>query len=155
VGRGPVRTGVTVILPHAEQVGGDPVFAEAHVLNGNGEMTGLPWLVESGMLTTPVALTNTHSVGIVRDALIAYDVTRTGGQPSQAWSLPVVAETWDGFLSDINGQHVRAAYVFAALDAASDGRVAKGNVGGGTGMLCHRFKGGDRHGVTRRAHDWW
>jgi len=147
VGRGPVRTGVTVILPHAENVGGDPVFAGAHVLNGNGEMTGLPWLVESGMLTTPVALTNTHSVGVVRDALIAYDVARTGGQrtdgpPAQAWSLPVVAETWDGFLSDINGQHVRAEHVAAALDAASDGPVAEGNVGGGTGMICHGFKGG-------------
>jgi len=93
VGRVPVRTGVTVILPHAAQVGGDPVFAGAHVLNGNGEMTGRTWLVESGMLTTPVALTNTHSVGLVRDALIAYDVARTGGQrtdgqPAQAWSLP-------------------------------------------------------------------
>ncbi len=147
VGRGPVRTGVTVILPHAENVGADPVFAGAHVLNGNGEMTGLPWLVESGMLTTPVALTNTHSVGVVRDALIAYDVARTGGQrtdgpPAQAWSLPVVAETWDGFLSDINGQHVRAEHVAAALDAASDGPVAEGNVGGGTGMICHGFKGG-------------
>jgi len=142
VGRGPVRTGVTVILPHAENVGADPVFAGAHVLNGNGEMTGLPWLVESGMLTTPVALTNTHSVGVVRDALIAYDVARAGGRPAQAWSLPVVAETWDGFLSDINGQHVRAEHVAAALDAASDGRVAEGNVGGGTGMICHGFKGG-------------
>jgi D-aminopeptidase len=142
VGRGPVRTGVTVILPHAENVGADPVFAGAHVLNGNGEMTGLPWLVESGMLTTPVALTNTHSVGVVRDALIAYDVARTGGRPAQAWSLPVVAETWDGFLSDINGQHVRAEHVAAALDAASDGPVAEGNVGGGTGMICHGFKGG-------------
>ena len=140
--RGPVRTGVTVILPHAENVGADPVFAGAHVLNGNGEMTGLPWLVESGMLTTPVALTNTHSVGVVRDALIAYDVARTGGRPAQAWSLPVVAETWDGFLSDINGQHVRAEHVAAALDAASDGPVAEGNVGGGTGMICHGFKGG-------------
>ncbi len=142
VGRGPVRTGVTVILPHAENVGADPVFAGAHVLNGNGEMTGLPWLVESGMLTTPVALTNMHSVGVVRDALIAYDVARTGGRPAQAWSLPVVAETWDGFLSDINGQHVRAEHVAAALDAASDGPVAEGNVGGGTGMICHGFKGG-------------
>ncbi len=147
VGRGPVRTGVTVILPHAENVGDDPVFAGAHVLNGNGEMTGLPWLVESGMLTTPVALTNTHSVGVVRDALIAYDVARTGGQrtdgpPAQAWSLPVVAETWDGVLSDINGQHVRAEHVAAALDAASDGPVAEGNVGGGTGMIYHGFKGG-------------
>lgn len=142
VGRGPVRTGVTVILPHAENVGADPVFAGAHVLNGNGEMTGLPWLVESGMLTTPVALTNTHSVGVVRDALIAYDVARTGGRPAQAWSLPVVAETWDGVLSDINGQHVRAEHVATTLDAASDGRVAEGNVGGGTGMICHGFKGG-------------
>ncbi len=142
VGQGPVRTGVTVILPHAGDVGADPVFAGAHVLNGNGEMTGLPWVEESGLLTTPVALTNTHSVGVVRDALIAYDVARTGGSPARAWSLPVVAETWDGFLSDINGQHVRPEHVFAALNAASAGLVAEGAVGGGTGMICHGFKGG-------------
>ncbi|HMA33184.1 MAG TPA: P1 family peptidase [Chloroflexia bacterium] len=142
VGRGPVRTGVTVILPHAGHPGRDPLFAGYHVLNGNGEMTGTIWLEESGLLTTPIALTNTHSVGVVRDALIRYDVAHSGGEPAVAWSLPVVAETWDGFLSDINGLHVTPEDVFAALDAAATGPVAEGCVGGGTGMICHGFKGG-------------
>jgi len=142
VGQGPVRTGVTVILPHEGNVGSDPLFAGYHVLNGNGEMTGLPWIAEAGLLTTPIAITNTHSVGVVRDALIAYDVRRGGGQLDASWSLPVVAETWDGFLSDINGMHVRPEHVFAALDAAASGPVAEGCVGGGTGMICHGFKGG-------------
>jgi len=144
VGEGPVRTGVTVVLPR-EDVGVEPVFAGVHVLNGNGEMTGTIWVEESGLLTTPVAITNTHSVGVVRDALIAYEVeraTREGRQPAEAWSLPVVAETYDGFLNDINGFHVRPEHVFAALDAAADGPVAEGCVGGGTGMICHGFKGG-------------
>jgi D-aminopeptidase len=141
VGQGPVRTGVTVVLPRADHVGREPVFAGAHVLNGAGEMTGLAWVEESGLLTTPVALTNTHSVGVVRDALIAYDVAR--GAPFEAgWSLPVVAETYDGRLSDINGMHVRPEHVVAALDAAAGGPVAEGSVGGGTGMICHAFKGG-------------
>jgi len=142
VGRGPVRTGVTVVAPHEGDVGADPVFAGAHVLNGNGEMTGLAWVRESGLLTTPVTLTNTHSVGVARDAVIAYDIARSGGRPALAWSLPVVAETWDGFLSDINGMHVRPEHVHAALDAATGGAVAEGCVGGGTGMICHGFKGG-------------
>ncbi len=142
VGKGPVRTGVTVVLPHAGNVGRDPVFAGSHVLNGNGEMTGLVWLNESGLLTSPVALTNTHSVGVVRDALIAYDVLHGGGDLQFSWSLPVVAETWDGFLSDINGFHVKPEHVFAALDAAGDEQVMEGCVGGGTGMICHGFKGG-------------
>jgi D-aminopeptidase len=141
VGQGPVRTGVTVIVPRATSVGDDPLFAGFHVLNGNGEMTGLPWIAESGLLTTPVAITNTHSVGVVRDALIAYEVAHDD-RPEVAWSLPVVAETWDGWLSDINGQHVRPEHVFAALDAAASGPVAEGAVGGGTGMICHGFKGG-------------
>ncbi len=141
-GQGPVRTGVTVILPHAGDLGADPVFAGYHVLNGNGEMTGLPWIEESGLLTTPVAITNTHSVGMVRDALISYGLQRHGADQALVWSLPVVAETYDGVLSDINGMHVRPEHVFAALDRAKDGPVAEGCVGGGTGMICHEFKGG-------------
>lgn len=140
VGRGPVRTGVTVILP-SEDVGEQPLFAGCHRLNGNGELTGLEWIRESGMLTTPIALTNTHSVGIVRDALVAADVARREAGYS-FWSLPVVGETWDGALNDINGMHVRAEHVRQALDAAADGRVEEGGVGGGTGMICHGFKGG-------------
>lgn len=141
-GAGPVRTGVTAIFPHEANVSSDPVFAGYHVLNGNGEMTGLVWLEESGLLTTPIGITNTHSVGVVRDALVAYDIAAGGGTMEFAWSLPVVAETWDGFLSDINGLHVRAEHVFAALDNANSGPVAEGCVGGGTGMICHGFKGG-------------
>jgi D-aminopeptidase len=141
VGQGPVRTGVTVILPRGAGYGVDPVFAGYHVLNGNGEMTGLLWVGESGLLETPIAITNTHSVGVVRDALIAYSVRQSDGL-ANAWSLPVVAETYDGFLSDINGMHVRPEHVFAALDSAADGPVAEGCVGGGTGMICHGFKGG-------------
>ncbi len=140
VGQGPVRTGVTVIHPHDGHIGSDPVFAGSHVLNGNGEMTGLIWVEESGLLTTPVAITNTHSVGVVRDAMVAYDVAR-GGERVR-FSLPVVAETYDGFLSDINGMHVRPEHVFTALDGAANGPVAEGCVGGGTGMICHGFKGG-------------
>jgi D-aminopeptidase len=140
VGTGPVRTGVTVVVP-AEHVGRDPVFAGAHRLSGNGELTGLEWIRESGLLTTPVAITNTHSVGIVRDALVAADVARRDAHTSY-WSLPVVGETYDGLLNDINGFHVRAEHVRSALEAASDGPVAEGNVGGGTGMICHGFKGG-------------
>jgi D-aminopeptidase len=129
-----VRTGVTVVLPPEE-----PLFAAPFRLNGNGEMTGLEWVRESGLLTTPVALTNTHSVGVVRDALVRVAVAR---EDAPDWSLPVVAETWDGFLNDVNGFHVRNEHVFAAVETASDGPVAEGNVGGGTGMICHGFKGG-------------
>jgi D-aminopeptidase len=129
-----VRTGVTVLLPPEE-----PLFAAPFRLNGNGEMTGLEWVRESGLLTTPVALTNTHSVGVVRDALVRVAVAR---EDAPDWSLPVVAETWDGFLNDVNGFHVRYEHVFAAVETASGGRVAEGNVGGGTGMICHGFKGG-------------
>jgi len=142
VGQGPVRTGVTVILPRPDDVGADPCFAGSHILNGNGEMTGLAWVEESGLLTTPVAITNTHSVGVVRDALISYEVAHRAGPSEPFWSLPVVAETYDGFLNDINGMHVRPEHVAAALDGASDGPVAEGCVGGGTGMICHGFKGG-------------
>ncbi len=141
VGVGPVRTGVTVILPHEGDIGIEPLFAGWHVLNGNGEMTGLLWVKESGMLTTPIALTNTHSVGVVRDALISYEARHTR-RPELFWSLPVVAETYDGWLNDINGMHVKPEHVWAALDSASGGTVAEGCVGGGTGMICHEFKGG-------------
>jgi D-aminopeptidase len=141
VGRGPVRTGVTVVLPHEGETWADPVFAGAHRLNGNGELTGLEWLRESGMLHSPVALTNTHSVGVVRDALVAAEA-RERGEASRFWSLPVVGETWDGVLNDVNGRHVREEHVFAALEGAASGPVPEGNVGGGTGMICHGFKGG-------------
>jgi D-aminopeptidase len=141
VGHGPVRTGVTVVLPRAEGSWSEPVFAGCHRLNGNGELTGLEWVRESGTLTGPVAITNTHSVGVVRDALVAASIGRESN-PDLWWSLPVVGETYDGILNDINGFHVRAEHVHAALGAASDGPVEEGNVGGGTGMICHEFKGG-------------
>ena len=138
VGKGPVRTGVTVVHPRGK-TSPDPVFGAWFTLNGNGEMTGTTWLEESGVLEGPVAITNTHSVGVVRDAILQWQVTRPGMQP---WGLPVVAETYDGRLNDINGFHVTPAHVLSALDGASGGRVAEGNVGGGTGMVCHQFKGG-------------
>jgi D-aminopeptidase len=141
VGRGPVRTGVTVVIPHEGDVWADPVFAGCHRLNGNGELTGLEWIREAGLLGGPVAITNTHSVGVVRDALVAHAIARRGAGGG-LWSLPVVGETWDGMLNDIDGLHVRPAHVDAALAAASDGRPAEGNVGGGTGMVCHELKGG-------------
>jgi D-aminopeptidase len=140
VGEGPVRTGVTAIVPH-EAIDEQPVFAGTHTLNGNGELTGLEWVRESGLLTTPIAITNTHSVGVVRDAIVTYQVRDRGRGPA-FWSLPVVGETYDGALNDINGQHVRPEHLFAALDAATDGPIPEGNVGGGTGMICHDFKGG-------------
>jgi D-aminopeptidase len=136
-----VRTGVTVVFPHEGDPGSDPVFAGCHRLNGNGELTGLEWVRDSGLLTTPIGLTNTHSVGVVRDALIAWAIDR-GLMREDSWSLPVVGETWDGTLNDINGLHVKPEHVFAAIDSASGGPVAEGNVGSGTGMICHGFKGG-------------
>ncbi len=140
VGKGPIRTGVTVILPHDGDPGREPIFAGSHTLNGNGEMTGLEWVRESGMLTTPIGLTNTHSVGVVRDALIAASVAER--KEVGHWSMPVVAETWDGYLNDVDGQHVRSEHVFEALRAAAGGPVAEGNVGGGTGMKAFGFKAG-------------
>lgn len=140
VGKGPIRTGVTVIQPHDGDPGRRPIFAGSHTLNGNGEMTGLEWVRESGMLTTPIGLTNTHSVGVVRDALVAASVS--GREEVGAWSLPVVAETWDGYLNDVNGQHVRAEHALAALKSATGGPVAEGSVGGGTGMKAFGFKAG-------------
>jgi D-aminopeptidase len=138
VGKGPVRTGVTVIHPRGK-ANGDPVFGAWFTLNGNGEMTGTTWLEESGILEGPVAITNTHSVGVVRDAILEWQVSRPGLQP---WGLPVVAETYDGAINDINGFHVKPAHVIDALDHAASGTVAEGNVGGGTGMRCLGFKGG-------------
>ncbi len=139
VGAGPVRTGVTAIFPRGK-ASNDPVFAAWFSLNGNGEMTGTTWVEESGFLEGPVMITNTHSVGVVRDAVIAWQVYQ--GKVLQPWSLPVVAETWDGRLNDINGFHVKREHVFQALDGARSGPVAEGNVGGGTGMICYEFKGG-------------
>jgi len=139
VGEGPVRTGVTVILPRGAK-SNDPVYAGWFSLNGNGEMTGTTWVEESGFLEGPVAITNTHSVGTVRDSMIAWGLKHDALK--QPWSLPVVAETWDGFLNDINGFHVKPDDVFAALDGAKSGPVAEGNTGGGTGMVCYGFKGG-------------
>ncbi|HYN81916.1 MAG TPA: P1 family peptidase [Gemmatimonadaceae bacterium] len=138
VGRGPVRTGVTVIHPRGKN-SADPVFGAWATLNGNGEMTGTTWLQESGILEGPVAITNTHSVGLVRDGILQWQVSRPGLQP---WGLPVVAETYDGGLSDINGFHVKTEHVISALNSATPGAVREGSVGGGTGMVCHQFKGG-------------
>jgi L-aminopeptidase/D-esterase-like protein len=140
VGKGPVRTGVTAILPRGKD-SHDQCFAAWFTLNGNGEMTGTTWIQESGFLEGPVMITNTHSVGVVRDAVIAWQMKRQG-KTFQPWSLPVVAETWDGGLNDINGFHIKPEHVIQALDGAKSGTVAEGNVGGGTGMVAHGFKGG-------------
>ncbi len=139
VGKGPVRTGVTVIHPRGKN-NADPVFASWFALNGNGEMTGTTWMQESGYLEGPIAITNTHSVGVVRDAIIRWEVSRKN--VLQPWWLPVVAETYDGGLNDINGFHVKTEHVLAALDSAKGGTVAEGVIGGGTGMVCLGFKGG-------------
>jgi L-aminopeptidase/D-esterase-like protein len=144
-GDGPVRTGVTAILPRGASP--DPVFAGWYSLNGNGEMTGTTWVEESGFLEGPVMITNTHSVGVVRDAVIAWQFENNlystlPGLPDVFWSLPVVAETYDGNLNDINGFHVTRAHAIDALDSARPGPVDEGNVGGGTGMSCHQFKAG-------------
>lgn len=144
VGEGPARTGVTVIFPLGSETLHHPVFAGWFSLNGNGEMTGTAWVEESGFLEGPVLLTNTHSVGIVHHSAIKWR-TRNGHPPDTTgywWSLPVVAETWDGHLNDINGFHVTEEHVFAALESAISGPVAEGNVGSGTGMICYEFKGG-------------
>jgi D-aminopeptidase len=142
VGQGPVRTGVTAVLPRGKH-SADSVFAGWFSLNGNGEMTGTTWVEESGFLEGPVMITNTHSVGVVRDAVIAWRVKQ--GRPADSeywWSLPVVAETWDGELNDVNGFHVKPEDTWRALDQAQSGPVPEGNVGGGTGMVCYEFKGG-------------
>jgi L-aminopeptidase/D-esterase-like protein len=143
VGKGPVRTGVTAVLPRGRDTLQKPSFAGWFSLNGNGEMTGTTWVEESGFLEGPVLITNTHSVGVVRDAAIAWRLKAGPPDPSGFWwALPVVAETWDGYLNDINGMHVKPEHVFRALDDAAGGRVAEGSVGGGTGMVCYGFKGG-------------
>ena len=143
IGKGPVRTGVTAILPRGKDSMNNPVFAGWWSLNGNGEMTGTTWVEESGFLEGPVMITNTHSVGVVRDAVIQWRVAH--GQPDPTgywWSLPVVAETWDGWLNDINGFHVKPEDAFHAIDSAKSGPVEEGSVGGGTGMICNGYKGG-------------
>src|SRR5437016_9059587 len=142
VGKGPVRTGVTAILPRGDASLNDPVYSGFFSLNGNGEMTGTAWVEESGFLEGPIVVTNTHSVGVARDAVIAWLVKQgTGSQ--NLWSLPVVAETWDGWLNDINGFHVKPEDVWHALDTAHGGAIEEGSVGGGTGMICYEFKGGN------------
>ena len=142
VGVGPVRTGVTAILPRGKE-SRDAVFAGYFSLNGNGEMTGTHWVEDSGFLDGPVMITNTHSVGVVRDAVIQWKLKRgDADMEGYWWSLPVVAETWDGYLNDINGFHVKAEDAFHALDSARAGPVQEGSVGGGTGMICNEFKGG-------------
>src|SRR5688572_16770287 len=153
VGEGPVRTGVTVIVPHDGDVWTEPLFAGAHRLNGNGELTGLEWIREAGMLAGAIGITNTHSVGVVHDALIEAAV-RDLPAGATFWALPVVGETYDGALNDIDGFHVRAEHVHDALAAASGGPVAEGNVGGGTGMICHELKGGIGT-ASRRAGEGW
>jgi D-aminopeptidase len=140
-GSGPIRTGVTAIVPHDGSLWTEAVYAGSHRLNGNGEMTGLEWIRETGLLSGPIAITNTNSVGVVRDAIVQL-ATRDHAGGSVYWALPVVAETWDGWLNDIEGMHVRPEHLFAAVDGATGGPVPEGNVGGGTGMICHEFKGG-------------
>jgi D-aminopeptidase len=143
VGQGPVRTGVTAVLPRGLDSLSNPVFAAWFTENGNGEMTGTTWVEESGFLEGPVMITNTHSVGVVRDATIQWRVARGNADPNGYWwSLPVVGETWDGWLNDVNGFHVKPEHVFHALDSAHAGAVEEGSVGGGTGMICNGYKGG-------------
>jgi D-aminopeptidase len=142
-GKGPVRTGVTAILPRGLSEMNDSVFAGYFSLNGNGEMTGTAWVEESGFLEGPIVLTNTHSVGVARDAVIAWRLAH-GGPDAEgfAWSLPVVAETWDGWLNDVDGFHVKPEHVARAIETAHGGAIEEGSVGGGTGMICYEFKGG-------------
>ncbi len=153
-----VRTGVTTILPRGKATLDSPVFGAWFSLNGNGEMTGTAWLDEAGQLEGPVVLTNTHSVGVVRDAVISWRVKQ--GKPDASgywWSLPIVAETWDGDLNDINGFHVHPEHVWRSLDEATTGPVAEGSVGGGTGMICHEFKcgiGTASRKVSESGHDY-
>jgi L-aminopeptidase/D-esterase-like protein len=144
VGKGPVRTGVTAILPRGHDSLNDPVYGGFFSLNGNGEMTGTAWVEESGFLEGPIVITNTHSVGVARDAVIAWRIKRgAADKTGYWWSLPVVAETWDGWLNDINGFHVKQEDVWHTLDTAHGSAIEEGSVGGGTGMICYEFKGGN------------
>ncbi|MGF1527134.1 MAG: P1 family peptidase [Candidatus Competibacterales bacterium] len=144
VGQGPVRTGVTAIVPHADRPEPTPTWAGFHALNGNGEMTGTHWIADAGYCWGPVCITNTHSVGMVHHGAVGWMVARHAELFAQGhlWAMPVVAETYDGILNDINGRHITEAHVRQALDSARSGPVAEGNVGGGTGMVCYDFKGG-------------
>lgn len=150
VGQGPVRTGVTAILPRGRAGAGIPVFAGVHSLNGNGEMTGFVWVEECGRTEAPIVLTNTHSVGVARDAIVRWMLSRAPSRTPD-FLLPIAAETYDGLLNDINGFHVDVDAVCAALDDARGGAVAEGSVGGGTGMICYEFKGGS--GTASRVVD--
>lgn len=143
-GQGPVRTGVTAILPRGKGGEPQPVWAGIHALNGNGEMTGSHWVRDGGYLLGPICITNTHGVGMVHHAAAKWMIRTYGAawQSRHLWAMPVVAETYDGLLNDINGQHVTEADALAAIDGAQDGALAEGNVGGGTGMVCYEFKGG-------------
>jgi len=144
IGKGPVRTGVTAIIPRGHESLNDPVYAGVFSLNGNVEMTGTAWIEESGFLEGPVIITNTHSVGVARDAAIAWRISHGAADVTGYWwSLPVVAETWDGWLNDTNGFHVKPEHVSHALDSAHGGPIEEGSVGGGTGMICYEFKGGN------------
>jgi D-aminopeptidase len=144
VGKGPVRTGVTAIIPRGHDSLNDPVYAGVFSLNGNGEMTGTGWVEESGFLEGPIVITNTHSVGVARDAVIKWRINHgAADKTGYWWSLPLVAETWDGWLNDINGFHVKPEDVWHALDTAHGGAPEEGSVGGGTGMICYEFKGGN------------
>ena len=144
VGKGPVRTGVTAIIPRGHDSLNDPVYAGVFSLNGNGEMTGTAWVEESGFLEGPIVITNTHSVGVARDAVIKWRINHgAADKTGYWWSLPLVAETWDGWLNDINGFHVKPEDVWHALDTAHGGAPEEGSVGGGTGMICFEFKGGN------------
>ncbi len=133
------RTGVTIIMPREEAIWDNQAFAGFHVLNGNGDFTGTHWLEESGLLTSPIGITNTHQVGIVRDTLVEYEFSH---RKDEYFALPMVAETYDGWLNDINAFHLKAEHVYEAIEKASSGVIPEGNVGGGTGMICHDFKGG-------------
>lgn len=143
IGKGPIRTGVTAIFPRGKAKKFSPVYANWYSLNGNGEMTGTTWVTESGFLETPIMLTNTNSVGVVRDAVLKWYVDTNWYNGEDWWyTYPVVAETYDGFLNDIYGFHVKEENVLEAINNASNGKIAEGNVGGGTGMMCLGFKGG-------------
>jgi L-aminopeptidase/D-esterase-like protein len=142
VGQGPVRTGVTALLPRGRGKAQVPCAAGSYALNGNGEMTGTIWMEESGELQTPITITNTHSCGVARDATIEW-LVRHGGGNAQDWGLPVAAETYDGDLNDVNGFHVKSKHVMDALENARGGPIELGSVGGGTGMICYDFKGGN------------